>query len=82
MDQRSALLRALALADQAMTAESDQAAADLIKRDLEVLSREDLIVLLLVVTIESTRRCVAPAHRAMMGRRILSARAELSWRWS
>lgn len=82
MDQRSAVLRALALVDQALTADSDQEAADLIRPDLEVLSREDLMWLLMVVTIETSRRWVAPAHRGLLGRRVLAARAELPWRWS
>jgi hypothetical protein len=36
MDERSAVLRALALLDQVLCAESDQEAVDLVRPDLEV----------------------------------------------
>lgn len=82
-DQRSsAVLRALALLDQAITAESDQTAADLIPPDIEAMDRDDLALLAKVLVIETPRRWVAPAHRLALATRILAARAELSWRRS
>ena len=58
MDERSAILRALALVDQAITAESDQQVADAIQPDLAVLSREDL-----------TSRACSPPRLDERGRR-------------
>ena len=76
---REVVLRALELVGAALAAESEDAAIEVLRPDLEVLSREDLILVALALAVDIPRRRVPEAHRRKLAQRVEHARLEITW---
>jgi hypothetical protein len=79
MTSAEVVLRALDLVEQALAAESNEAAIEAVRPDLEVLSRDDLVLVAMAVAVETSRRWVPPMYRAALAQRLQRVRVELMW---
>jgi hypothetical protein len=76
---RDLVIKALQIVSASLAAESEAEAIPMVRADLEVLSREDLLLVALVLATDIPWRRVPAAHRAKLRQRVDHSLLEISW---